>query len=393
MQLRFPRKIIFLIYAAYVLALIAFDFTGFSAFKQAANATASIAIVLGLLSLTLPIPRQSLVLWVCAGLMLITAALSVVANSEVSVDIIDYFKIASGCSFFFLGYHASARERILKIPALFLALAPILYWSVSALLSGVNLAEFRSEVFTNRNNAIFYIVVSTLILRQAGASERVLLGYAAVSALVLGTLGGALAIFIAAGAAYWRNIISVKKVLLIPVACIVIAAVGFSSGFFDRAMNNLAGSLSILADAGLDGILAMNYGEIARSAGTSDISLLFRIRHWANLLDIYLSGAPVNMIFGYGAGASVRLTDHQLLPHNDYIRLFFEFGAIYGVLFLAAMSTLLKPKEPYVRFVLLFFLIYMGSENLVNNFLCLSVLFMSIGICKRAEAKDMIANA
>jgi hypothetical protein len=116
--------------------------------------------------------------------------------------------------------------------------------------------------------------------------------------------------------------------------------------------------------------------------GSGSGSALWRLEHWRQTLALYLDGTPVQQIFGFGIGSTVRIMG--ILPHNEYVRILFEQGIVGLSLFLFAWYRMIRTAPVEVRYIGLIVAIYSFSENNLDNFpfmslfiLCLSARGMS----------------
>lgn len=95
-------------------------------------------------------------------------------------------------------------------------------------------------------------------------------------------------------------------------------------GVFSRIKPVIA-SIKLIA-SGRVNIATVTYGDLVRLLQTTDLSFLFRLKHWLNLWDLYASAPIEKIVFGLGVGASARLSDVGLIPHNDYLRMLIRCG-------------------------------------------------------------------
>ena len=95
-----------------------------------------------------------------------------------------------------------------------------------------------------------------------------------------------------------------------------------------------------------------------------------------------LDGSLHYLIFGYGMNASMIQTSIGLVPHNDWLRVLYELGFISFVIFLilnAKIYFALLKLDKFLSVIFLTIMIFMLSENLINNFLSMSLLYFSSG--------------
>jgi hypothetical protein len=116
--------------------------------------------------------------------------------------------------------------------------------------------------------------------------------------------------------------------------------------------------------------LGAEYGSVEAT------SALWRLSHWRETLRVYrTSGYPAQLL-GQGLGSSGIVLD--LLPHNDYLRLLIEVGALGLLSYGAAWVLLYRRARPASRWVAVMMAVYAFTENNLDNFLVMSLfaLFM-----------------
>jgi O-antigen ligase len=132
-----------------------------------------------------------------------------------------------------------------------------------------------------------------------------------------------------------------------------------------------------------DGTINLNtatYADLVRILNTTDLSFIFRLKHWLNLLNIFQNGSGFDWMFGFGIGSSVALSDIRLVPHNDYLRYLFETGYISLIGFAMFMWTIMYNCGRRWESVPLFTItIYFFSENLINNYIAMSIFYFCAG--------------
>jgi hypothetical protein len=119
------------------------------------------------------------------------------------------------------------------------------------------------------------------------------------------------------------------------------------------------------------------YYEQERVLGPGSASGIWRVVHWRDTLELYFQGKPGQQIFGFGIGSAVRMM--SILPHNEYLRMLFEQGAVGLLLFLFAWYRIIMTAPRPVRYIGLIVAIYSFSENNLDNFpfMALLILFLS----------------
>lgn len=121
----------------------------------------------------------------------------------------------------------------------------------------------------------------------------------------------------------------------------------------------------------------INYWQLGRANGGAAVtSALWRLAHWRDVLVMYREGGPARLAFGYGLGSSDVLTG--TLPHNDYLRLLFEGGAIGLASVLAVWVLVYRRMRPASRWVLVMLGTFAFTENNLDNFLVMSLLVLFV---------------
>jgi O-antigen ligase len=260
------------------------------------------------------------------------------------------------------------------------------------LATGVNVfargAEF--SIFANRNNAGLYAVallgLYTVLARRAPTN---ILVYVAVGAS-FGTLGVLFAVILSLMLliATRGNLIRYAFGLLIAGASMFVLSVN-DVWIFAR-FKPVFGTVQLLIDPRVQ-FASLSYERLYHYLGTTDLSLAFRIKHWHDLIDILASAPIFNSVFGMGVGASIRLSQAILPPHNDYLRMLFECGIVTFVGFVALLAIMLaKLGRRWETIPFLAIALYLFSENLVDNFLAMAVFYYTGGaLLYRLRQKDL----
>ena len=97
-------------------------------------------------------------------------------------------------------------------------------------------------------------------------------------------------------------------------------------------------------------------------------------------------------LFGFGVGSSVRVSDLRLVPHNDYLRLLFEFGIVTLAGFVAMLALVFaRLRRRWETVPLLAVAIYLFSENLVTNYTAMAFFFFSAGVLAERVGRERAA--
>lgn len=271
----------------------------------------------------------------------------------------------------------------------FLLFVPFLGWAVQ---SGLGYLGYATAVggsakdgpntaigyFINRNNFAFHLI-TLLALYNAFAIAPFRRPVVMLSgAVIVGALGGVAAV---AGGL----LICVAGVaLLINISWAVPSVLLFAHAFPDievfQRINVVIESIRLLVNGTID-LATVTYAELFVRLNTTDLSFLFRLKHWLDILTIYFSETLPSRVFGMGVGASENVSAMRLVPHNDYIRLIVEFGAVTFVGFILMVCSLLwKIGRGWTGVPFFAAAIYFFSENLVNNFTAMALLFFAAGV-------------
>ena len=124
----------------------------------------------------------------------------------------------------------------------------------------------------------------------------------------------------------------------------------------------------------------VKFGDVVAVSGSSDLSLLFRIKHWLDIV-FFLSNDYI-FLFGYGFD-SVKFElplNMAKYPHNDYLRIIAEAGLVFFLILISRLYKLFNNiKNIEVKSFFIMFAVITFSENMLNNFLTTSFIFISLG--------------
>ena len=115
----------------------------------------------------------------------------------------------------------------------------------------------------------------------------------------------------------------------------------------------------------------LDYGNLSRMYGTSDCSGIWRISHWRTCVDVIADANIVQLICGYGIGASSLLL--YKVPHNDFLRVLMEQGIIGLTLYIAFFLTVFRRIDWRYRYCIVAIALYCFSENNMDNLLFMSI--------------------
>ncbi len=355
----------------------AYHLSGSPAFYAMSNSVA-IALI-GYAAFAVLRPRRD---GSASGIFLAVSAtailLSIIANAGNS-SLTDALKYLSLYIFYAAGCQNRTPLRSVELYCLYaLAALPIAFMAF-----GTSKIWERPDIpfgyLPNANIAVLHF--SALLFAAASVFGDRVIFLQLLNAVFMNKIGAIVATLISI--AMWttvrlrRESVLSAAAVLIPV--IVIGVAAYQLGAFDRALTALDGLVFVLR---LDprSLVSMSYQNLVLLTGSTDLSGFFRLIHWSNIWDIYSSGSAGTWIFGYGPGQTPALTYAELVPHNDYLRIFAEYGPINFVIFacfLVHIQRALETRSAKVLFGVL--CIYFFSENLLDDFTSMTLFFAYAG--------------
>jgi hypothetical protein len=326
---------------------------------------------------------------VCYIVYLTGIACSLAVNPG-DIDWGDLVKISLVPAFAVFGAAFERRRLALQHPVLWqrtdvrvmlglLIAVPLLTWAAQLVQSGFAIDGIReTSIFANRNNAAVYAVTMlALVAAILGRPIRSLVLFM-LAGMMFGTLGVLLAVVLALAMTVAR-----PRELLILALLLVAAAVGYMVWPEQKPFIRFTPVIDTVRYL-IDGRIKLHsttYAELVLLLKTQDLSFVFRLKHWVDLLTVWGSADLYQWLFGLGVGSSVRESDMRLVPHNDYLRLMFEFGIVTLVAFVAMLVMVFaRLGRRWESVPLLAVTIYLFSENLINNYTAMAFFFFSAGV-------------
>lgn len=269
-----------------------------------------------------------------------------------------------------------------NVKALFvlLILLPIIVWMLQLVMGLISLGAVEGvSIFANRNNAALYTVTLFALYNViSGKPVKSFLLYLLVGAC-FGTLGVLLAILVSLSICVTRNNTYIKVgMLMILLSIGLMYMVSPDFGVFTR-ITTVIDSFIFIVSGRID-LAVVTYAELVNLLQTTDLSFIFRLKHWLNLLSLYSNGSIFDWVFGYGVGSSSRMADISLVPHNDYLRYLFECGFVTFVGFISIITLIIyRCGRRWESVPLVVVTFYFFSENLVNNFIAMTLFYFCSG--------------
>jgi hypothetical protein len=277
-----------------------------------------------------------------------------------------------------------------RVMLVLLIAVPLATWGAQLLQSGFEIDGIReTSIFANRNNAAVYAVtVLALVAAILGRPVRSLVLFMAAG-VMFGTLGVLLAVVIALALTVAR-----PRELLVLALLIVAAGAGYMIWPEEKPFvrfTPVLDSIRYIVDGRIK-LHSTTFGELVLLLKTQDLSFVFRLKHWVDLMAVWSAADAYHWLFGFGVGSSVRESDLRMVPHNDYLRLLFEFGLVTLAAFVAMLALVfVRLGRRWETVPLLAVAIYLFSENLVTNYTAMAFFFFSAGVLAERVARDRAA--
>lgn len=239
-------------------------------------------------------------------------------------------------------------------------------------------------IFVNSNVFAFYMLGTSMALYYLYPKKAFFLLFLGINFAISKTLGALLATIVS-GLFYYRNKLFVGKTpfYLVLVFAVVASFIIYSDlEIFQRLRNTHKVFVNLISTSSIAELSRIEYGDAVRYAERQDdISFLFRIKHWSEIIHYWLGSSAIHQIFGHGFLTVETITTLPLIAHNDYLGIIFEFGLLpFVFLFIAYISTLIKLKAEFISIPLFAIAFYHLTENLYTNFLITSLYFYLSGL-------------
>lgn len=295
----------------------------------------------------------------------------------------EVIKVSSIFVFFLLGRSlptTTIKNTVSKMRVLLFISIPILLYIAQIIISADGLT---TSIFVNKNNAGAFTVMSIYALYIYNANNGivyiitlfVLLAYNASGALIS-------FIFSLIYCNLKLNVVYLFSFLLIVVLLsFTIFTNPLNIAAIERLNHHFYVFYTLYTTEIIFNIDLYSYAEYFLLFSSSDLSLVFRLKHWSEIYSLFLNGNIINILFGHGFNHSINSTSIGLVPHNDYIRFFYEFGLILGFKFIIFNIFIVRSlNKPILKLPAVFLFIYFFSENLINNYILMSFSYFIFGL-------------
>ena len=379
----------------YIFILIVHHYTQSEFVKQFANLFAGIILIVGMISLRFNeyIIRYDKDFFL---VFIVLASLFVNYICGQSNSLIDIIKFSSLFVFYLVGKGAFRSSLFVPVMSCFFFMgAPFFVYFIDVFVLNAKINPIDPvSIFANRNNAVLFGVVACYLLIFKNVKSPIIIVYIISIVLMYKTLGALVAAMIALCFVYMSFSKIVKSFPFVMVIFVVLYFISDKLEIFDRINTSYVGILSLIQSiSSLSEIREMTYGDAALIAGSSDISFFFRIKHWLEIFDIIRNGSFLNIFFGFGANASVQMTEMKLVPHNDYLRIYFEYGLLPFLFFIFMNFKIIKTLGRNIYSMpAIFLFVYFFTENLINNFIVMVFFYFIAGFLINKRRALLKAN-
>jgi hypothetical protein len=240
-----------------------------------------------------------------------------------------------------------------------------------------------SGLFANANNLSLTMLTLLFLINEEKDSRAKKISIHAILILFLLLSGTSGAILAYLGAMLFKYFVLLKsshryrnKWILVPIgiALLLLGSLLTTHLFMDVPITNrIVTQLSLvwhelpLAASGYE----LDFGNLSRMYGNSNLSGIWRISHWRTCVDVIADANMVQLLCGHGIASSSLLLDK--VPHNDYLRILIEQGIIGLTLYIAFFITVFRRIDSGYRYCIVAIALYCFTENNMDNLLFMSI--------------------
>ncbi|ACA19312.1 O-antigen polymerase [Methylobacterium sp. 4-46] len=260
---------------------------------------------------------------------------------------------------------------LFALPIVFMAIGKSKVYEIEIALRGHQ--EAIGYIY-NQNTAVLYYC--SILFAAAPMLGRYAIVLQLINAAVMTKIGAILATLLAV--TLWIAVPVRKESVLAGIFIAFVCVAAFSLGAFDRVIAALD-NLSLVFSMQPQALVSMPYRDLVELTGSTDLSSFFRLIHWSNIWDVFVSN-PANWLVGYGPGQTITLTYSALAPHNDYLRVLAEYGLPSLIVFVCFLYHVWKSLgNGPERVLFLVLCVYFFSENLIESFSSMGLFFAYAG--------------
>lgn len=240
-----------------------------------------------------------------------------------------------------------------------------------------------SGFFANANNLSLTMMTLLFLINEEKDSRAKKISIHTILILFLLLSGTSGAILAYLGAMLFKYFVLLKsshryrnKWILVPIGItlLLLGCLLTTHLYMDiPIMNRIVTQLSLvwhelpLAASGYE----LDFGNLSRMYGDSNLSGIWRISHWRTCVDVIANANMVQLLCGHGIASSSLLLNK--VPHNDYLRVLIEQGIIGLTLYIAFFPTVFRRIDSRYRYCIVAIALYCFSENNMDNLLFMSI--------------------
>jgi len=277
-------------------------------------------------------------------------------------------------------YETNKRKYFIAIVSILLVLS-IIFGKVFEYGEEVRLAG----IFANPNNLSLMGLPLLFFINEDKDSilKRSFLNLFVIIILIISSTSGAILAYIVANVYKYRK--KIKKIYVSLPLVLVIFLLLFNILDLKKFQftNKIIMQFVIISErfSDITSMTKIYYGDLASQYGKAYLSGISRLELWAKGLHIISDNNIVKFFFGHGIGSSRSVLGR--LPHNEYLNIFLEQGLIGFILIMVFFVIIWFRINSKYRYLLLMFAIFSFTENIIGNYL-----FMSLFIFFIASAQD-----
>lgn len=387
----FYRNLFFRSFIIFLLIQIAFHYSGSESLKLLLYI---FEIIFVFISLNYAIQKVSNVTKKFTYLIvfLISISITFYINEHNKID--DVFKIFGGIVIYIATYYLYNFEleisRRTQIIVAIITILPLFVLGIDKYI-GFQESTKSMSIFTNSNNYMLYSICCVWLMMIYNFSIKMIIVFLVICVSITSTLGALLSLLVAIIYYYRHKKFNVRYVfisifLLLTLIYFLIFSDLYifeklrSSGNVFLALTN-SNNVGNLSNVSFDDALA-----VSDSDDGSDLSFLFRIKIWTEIIEYLFDQDFFYLVFGSGFGSVPKINSFGLVAHNDYLTWLVDLGIsgflliVYGV-----WSSFSKLSKTYFIIPYLTILIYFFTENLFYNFFAV----MLFSFCLAATEKKL----
>jgi len=324
--------------------------------------------------------------------------LKLVINDQNRID--DILKLFGAIIVYCSGYLFIEKYRsfgrLEKVFVYFISWVPVIVLLVDRYY-GYSYALNSMSIFWNSNNYMLYVIVCVWLMLVFNVNYKIIILYFIINIFLGSTLGVFISLAISLFYYYRQSLFRLNYlfVLIFSIFLLFVFDDLYGISVIAKLKDNYLFFKSTLGYS-LSDFEKMSFADALRLAGDIDgdnLSFLFRIKIWTEILYRYVEGGVLVYFFGYGFGSIPSMNEFGLVAHNDYLTWLVEGGAVFLIFILLVFIVgFRKIKKTVYVIPYMTVVIYLFSENLYFNYLAVMIFSYAFGATvKYIECED-IAN-